>query len=251
MPINYTAGEIIYAAARRAGVLGAPGRKLSDSESADCLDALNTLLDGWNIDPLKIYSQVINAFTLVAGQQIYTIGQDPAGILTPDFDVPRPDEITHANIITQISGGQPVRTPMALLNDDGWSAIQVQAVGSSIPLNLYNDGAYPLSNLYFYPYPNGPAQVELYMWNPADQFSNLTDNFLMPPGYRRAVEYNLAVDIATMFRKFPINPLVMRVAMESRKAVDDHNAPEPVMSCDIALQSPKKSTWNYLTGLPN
>lgn len=247
----YLASDIIYAAARIAGILGAPGRGLSPSESNDCLAALNALLDEWNVDPLKIYTQTINIFNLVANQQSYTIGQDPDGVITADFDVERPDKITHANIITQISGGQPVRTPLELLTDDGWSAIQVQSTGSSIPQGLYNDMNSPLSRLYFWPYPNTGAQVEIYMWKSAAQFETVGDSFLMPTGYRKAVEYNLAVDLCSRFKKFPIDALVLRIAAETLYNIKTHNAPEPVMSCDDALLSAKKSSWSYLTGLPN
>lgn len=245
---TYQANDIIYIAARLAGILGAPGRQLSQSEASDCLRALNDLLDAWNVDPLMIFTQVIYIFSLTPNTQIYQMGP---GVAPPGFDVPRPDYISHANIITQIAGGQPVRTPMDILTDDGWSAIQVQATGSAIPQGLYNDGASPISNLYFWPYPNAAAQVEIYAWNPATQFTALTDAFQMPSGYRKAVEYNLAVDLVGLFPGLKVSPTVAQIARETRFEVQAHNSTPPVMSCDDALLSAKKSSWSYLTGLPN
>lgn len=248
---NYTVADIVYAGARIAGILGAPQRGMSGSEISDAISCLNALIDSWEIDPLMIWAEKILQFNLNTNQQVYTIGIDPAGVLpAADFPVDRPDKITHANIITQISGGQPVRTPMELLNSDGWSAIQVQATGSSIPQGLYDDYASPYSNLYFWPYPNASAAVEMYVWQRISQFSLVTDTFQMPSGYRRALEYNLAVDLSTRWRTMPLDPMVLAIAKETRSEIQAHNSPEPVMSCDDALLSAKKSSWNYLTGLP-
>lgn len=276
----YKAQDIIYVAARLANILGAPGRALSVSEQSDCLNALNALLDAWNVDPLMIFTQEIYIFNLVPNQNVYTMGKDPSGIIIADFDVPRPDYISHANLITQTdsnTGGTTwdettstwnattqtwdsftpvlsanvVRIPMQILTDDGWSAIQVQATGSSIPQGLYNDGDSPIANIYFWPYPNAQAQVEMYVWKPALQFASMTDIFNLPSGYRKGVEYNLAVDLISMFPEARVSPQVMLTAREIRYEIQAHNSPSPVMSCDEALLSAKKSDFNYITGLPN
>lgn len=246
----YHVSDITYYAARLAGVLGAAGRGMTTSQKADALRALNDLLDSWNIDPLKIYTTNIQVFNLVANQQSYTMGIDPAGILTANFNAPRPDYISHINLIYQQSSGNPIRIPIEELNDDGWSAVQVQQVYTGIPRQMYNDGAYPFSNLYFWPIPNVATQVEIYAWKSADQFTGETDAFEMPPGYREAVAYNLAVKMCHLFPGLRISPDIATKAAELRYEVDKHNAPDFVMSCDEALTRTNKGAFNWQTGLP-
>lgn len=246
--LNYLASDVIYAAYRLIGALRGPQRVLSSSEMQDGLDALNALVDSWNINPLTIWSNQVQIFNLIVNQQVYTIGKDPTGILTANFDVPRPDKITNANIITQIGGGQPVRVPLTKLTTDGWAAIQVQATGSSIPQAYYDDYGYPLSNIYFWPFPNAAAQFEMYSWQTIGQFSTPGDNFLCPPGYLKAIQFNLAVDLHPRYPQFAMDPSVVEQAMRSLAWVEAHNSVIPVMSCDPALLSRELSNWSYLTG---
>lgn len=245
---NYLASDIITAAFRLCGALRGPQRGISDSEMAEGLDALNALVDSWNIDPLTIWANKILTLTLIQNQITTTIGIDPTGVLTADYNYPRPDKITNANIITQVSSGQPVRTPLDLLTTDGWANISVTQTASQIPQALYDDYAYPLSNLSLYPYPNGPGQLELFVWQQVAQFDTASDNFLCPPGYRRALEFCLAVELHPRYPQFAMDPMVVRIAAEAKADVEAHNSVLPVMSCDPALLSAKKKTWNYISG---
>lgn len=245
---NYLASDIIYAAYRLCGALRGPQRGLSASELADGLDALNALVDSWNIDPLTIWANQVQVFNLVANQQKFTIGKDPTGVLVADFDAPRPDKIQDANIITQVNSGQPVRTPLTLFNTDEWAAIAVQSVGSQIPQSLYDDYAYPFSNLYLYPYPNATGQLELYYWQQISQFDTESDNFLCPPGYRKAIEFNLAVDLHMRYPQFPMDARVVMIAAQTKADIEAHNSVIPLMDCDPALLSSRQTTWDYLSG---
>lgn len=245
---NYLASDIITAAFRLCGALRGPQRGISDSEMAEGLDALNALVDSWNIDPLTIWANKDLIVNLVQNQITTTIGIDPTGVLTADYPYPRPDKITNANIITQVNSGQPVRNALTLLNTDGWAAIQVQQTASQIPQALYDDYAYPLSNLSLWPYPNGPGQLELYYWQTISQFDTASDNFLCPPGYRRALEFGLAVELHPRYPQFAMDPMVSLIAREAKADIEAHNSDIPVMSCDPALLSAKKKSWDYLTG---
>src|SRR5215471_17296810 len=68
-----TAGAIIYAALRKAGVTLGPQRIPSPAQQQDGLDELNRLIGSFNCDRMFIFSIQILEFPLVAGQKIYTI----------------------------------------------------------------------------------------------------------------------------------------------------------------------------------
>lgn len=238
--------DILYAAYRLAGVLTAPGRGYSDDELADGINALNSMLESWSIDPLQIYTFNIDSRPLVAGQQTYTIGVDPSGLTTADFSLPRPTKIESANVI--VDGG--IRYPIQLLNDAQWAAIRLQRVGPSWPTKLYNDGAFPFSTLYLWPIPASGYSLELYTWAALPQFSAPTDIVSLPPGYRRAIEYNLALELAARTPRAQLTPLVQQIATESKAAVLSLNAPSPLMSADPAVfgGTARDSAFNWMTG---
>jgi len=224
-----------------------PGETPTDAEMQDGLLVLNDMIDSWNIDPLMILTFGSRILNLVPGQQVYTIGIDPSGVLTADFPFPRPAKITNANIITQIGNTpNPTRVPLELLNTDGWSGIAVQNTGSSIPQQLYDDYASPLSNLKFWPLPNAAAQFEYYAWTALSQYSAITDSVVVGPGYSKAIRYNLAVDLAPEFG-VNVPPAVAEIAAQSKMDIQAHNSPELVMSCDPALSNSRRSSWNYLS----
>lgn len=247
-PGGLTAYDLIYAAYRIAGVLRGPRRGLSPSEISEGIDVLNSLLDSWNADNLAIFTVGSAIYNLIVNKQTYTIGKDPSGLTTADFDAPRPARITNANIISQVAGGQPVRTALELFEVDSWAGIKVQAVGSAIPQKMYNDHGAPFSTLKFYPFPNAAAQLELYSWSALTQVLSQADKMNLPPAYRKALEYNLAIDIAPRYPQFPMHQTVFQQAAKAKYDLEGMNSDIPLMSCDPALLSAKKSTFNYLTG---
>jgi hypothetical protein len=260
-PFGYSSGtpvpglipisNLIYRAYRIIGVLGEAGRGYSTSELNDGIDVLNSLLDAWGIDRLKVWTIAAAQYPFTSSKQIWTIGIDPSGNTIADFGVARPTRIEQANIITQIPGGNPVRTSLELLDDQAWSQIKVQNVASSIPTKLYDDYADPLSSLYLWPYPNAGGQIELYTWQLFSRYSSATDLLQVPPGYLRAIEYNLALELAPRFpRRAKVSELAVETARIALAEVQAHNAPDPIMSCDLGLLSAgrQRSGWSYLIG---
>ena len=205
--------EVIYAAYRLIGVLGRPGRGSSPAEQADGIEALNTLVDAWGIDPLMVYTILPQLFNLTPGLQIYTIGIDPTGMTVANFQVARPVRIHKANILTQLASPQVTRIPLEILDVDGWSNLRVQQTPSTIPQYLYDDYDDPLSKLYLYPYPSAAAQLEIYYWKQLSLFATVNDAVVVPPGYLRALKTNLAVELAPRYpERSVVSPLLIQQA---------------------------------------
>ena len=222
--MSVTASTLIYAALRKAGVTLGPGRTPSPAQSQDALDELNRLLGSLSTDRYFIYGLDILTFPLQAGRKTYTIG--PGG----DFDTPRPQEITGANVITG-SGASTLRYHLTMLTAQQWAAIAMQDQAGTIPEALYNDKASPKSNLSLYGQPMAAMQIELYTWHLIPALESEADLIDLPPGYDDALVLNLACRLAPQFQ-LQLDPMVLQQARESLMRLESLNAPQPIAILD-------------------
>ena len=73
MPSPIAATDLIATAFRKLGVL-ADGETMPASEANAGLQALNDVIETWNIEGLSLVNGLPVAFNTVAGQSTYTIG---------------------------------------------------------------------------------------------------------------------------------------------------------------------------------
>lgn len=189
------------------------GEPPTAQESADALIALNNMLESWQLDRLMVYTYVETAFTMSVGDASYTVG--PAGnfALTP-----RPSKLE--NIFVRDSD---IDYPVQLVTQERWYAIPDKTVSSDIPSMAYYEPSYANGTLQVWPVPNKAASLRIVTWTPVSSFAALSTTVTLPPGYERAIAYNLALEIAPEYEKQP-SPLVMQTAMESLAAIKRANA---------------------------
>jgi hypothetical protein len=223
---------LLYPALRKAQVTIGPGRTPSPAQFQDALDELARLTGSLNCDRLNIYSNQRWEFPLQTGQKTYTIGADPTGETTADFNAPRPQGIESANIIYP-GGSQEGRYPLALITVLQWSKICMQDLPQSIPEALYNDRAYPLSTLYLFGQPMEGCRLELFYWLLIPTFQSVSDVVLLPPGYEDALVLNLAVRLAPHFQRNAVPPDVREDAQKALLRLESINAPQPVLEVGI------------------
>jgi len=240
----FTAQSLITAAMVRNNSCGW-GRTPAPEQLAAALPTLTRMTDLWSIDSINIYQERIDVYTLTNQQQKYTIGIDPAGVLVPNLVGPRPIRIVRANVL--FPGSPSVRRSIRLLSDRDWAAKSLQLV-YSIPFELFNDAAWPLSNLYFYPAPDAAYQIELFTWQQLTNFSALTDVVSFPPGYEEAIICNLAVRLALDFGR-KVNPELLVLASQSKASIQSLNSPKLRLRTDPALRPHGGGYYNYRTGL--
>jgi hypothetical protein len=217
-----SAGGLIYAALRKAGVTLGPQRIPSPAQMKDGLDELNRLSGSLNCDRLFIYGLDIQEFPLAAGQKTYTIGQDPSSSVPADFDVPRPQAISYANVITS-----SLRYPLILYTPQMWAQIALQDLPGTIPEGIYNDRGSPVSTLSLYGQPMANMSLELYTWHLVPEFQSENDGACLPPGYSDALVLNLACRLAPHFQR-EVHPDVRQQARESLMRLESINAPQPI-----------------------
>jgi hypothetical protein len=213
----------------------------SAAEANDALVAFNMMLDSWSTEDLCAYEVEENSFTLTPGTQSYTIGI--GGVI----NVGRPLDITQAYLRDTNNNNYLMR----IVERDRWNMIgnRGSTITSQIPSTMFYDKQYPLGIINIWPTPL--LAYTCFFSNTRNQVTSaaLTTNIVMPPGYERAMVYNLAVEISSQFG-IPIPPVgpgqknVAELAADSLANIKTQNMREVIANYDGAIVSRSYATYN-------
>lgn len=245
--IQFAALDLIKQGLRMIGVLDS-GEDPSGDEAGDSLASLNQMLDAWNAEKLAIFTTRIDDFALVANKQTYSLG---AG---GDFNLARPPRLESASIVLTSDPANPLELPIPIYTTEEWQErILLKKVQSTFPLMAYDDGAFPLRNLTFWPVPQETNTARLYSWQPLNLFPDLATQFTFPPGYAEAIKYSLAVRLAAEFPGIQMQPALPLLAQQAIARIKTINAVAVTLKCDDGVTSRQRGQQNYraeLFGIP-
>ena len=239
-----TALDVITAALLRINAI-APGENPTAAEGATGLATLHDMLDAWMIERLMLWAIQRLVFPLTAGKQSYTVG--PGG----DFNIPRPVKIDRMGILSFANSAQPMELPIVYLTVADWNRVPVKNIQSSLPVEVWDDGDFPLRTMNFWAIPNGaiPVSAVLYVWAQLQQFVDLSTDYQFPPGYTECLKYNLAYRLSAEFGGF-MPPILPGLALEAKARIKALNTPLLDLRCDDALVGTGRRMWNWLTDTP-
>jgi hypothetical protein len=211
----------------------AAGETPSVEEYADALLVLNDMLSSWDNERLSIFAIAYNTYLLANGTNNYTIGVEGS----PSFNSPRPMAIKSA-VCINVPG---LEFPIKLISAEEWAAIPEKTVSGTIVRMIYNDGAYPNSTLYVWPQPASPASsIGLFTWQQFVNLPSIGTAFDMPPGYQRAIRYNLAMDLLPEYPR-PMDQQMLaglvKNAADSKQALKDLNLPQIAGQSEEAISA--------------
>ena len=207
-------------------VLGS-GETPTQAEAQDGLATLGDMLDVWDSDGLMIFTTQITDFPLTGAKQTYTLG---AG---GDFDMDRPAFIDRASIVLLSNPAQPLEYPIPVYTTQDWQEkVPIKNSPGNLPLLVYDDGAFPLRNLTFWPFATDNTTFRLYSWQRLSKFTDLTTAIAFPPTYAEAIRFNLAVRLAPEFG-VSVSPEVASLAASSLAALKASNPDETKLRSDL------------------
>lgn len=216
--------DIITSAYKITGEYGA-GETVSDDDAQDGLNALNDLLDSWWNDRLAIHQIYRESFTLTANDGQYTIGSGG------DFNTTRPVKIVDAFVRTT----ENIDYPLTIIDTaQGYNRIAYKSTTSDISGALFYDNAYPLGTIFLYPVPTVANTLYLFSWKQLQSFTSLTAQVSLPPGYERALKYNLAKELNTLANG-AMTPDAKEIAVESLAKIKRTNRRPIVSRTDITV----------------
>lgn len=218
----------------------APGESLSSTDANDALSVLNDLIDGWSNESLIVFPVVrdVFAFSSVGLQQTYTWGS------SANLNSARPMRIKTA--IIQLTAENPaIELPMQILNQEEYASVVLKTLQSTFPLYCYIDDAYPSRNVSVWPVPTDSTNsLVFYSTKPLSEAA-LNTALSLPPGYLRALRFNLAVDLAPEYGK-PVPDNVIAIAVESKAVIKRSNTKPSYLKVDSALRA-LPSVYNWRT----
>jgi hypothetical protein len=217
------------------GVMG-DGDTPTAAELNDGLVLLNEMLESWSIDRIMVYQILQENFPLVAGTATYTIGSSGT------FNTTRPVRIENAFI----RDTNNLDYQLQIVPQQSYDNIMTKTVQSNIPLYMYDDNAYPLSTLKFWPVPSQAYTLYINSWKQLQQFAALSTSVALPPGYQEAIRYSLATRLAPQYG-VQTPQEVVALGQSALGRVKRLNSPELYSQTEVAVSSRKK-TFNVYRG---
>lgn len=211
-----TATEIITEAMRHIGMLNA-GETPNADDSDACLTALNTLIDAWNLPSLTQYTTQDGTATLSAGSTSLTIGP------SQNINVTRPVRIELGSWVRY----DGLDYEMDQITEAEYNAIGTKNLAGFVPRYFYYDAGASTGTIYYYPAPAAAVVVHHPLATQFTAFANLTTDYTFPQGYRRAMVFNLAKEIAPTFTEAGPPPFVVAQAATSLRLVKRANLKVP------------------------
>jgi hypothetical protein len=220
-----TAGDIINGALRLIGVL-AEGETPSSATSQDALDAMNQMIQSWNIERLSVFNTQDQTFTWPADEITRTLG--PSGDFVGVRPVMLEDSTYFRDPSTNVSFG------VKFINQQQYNGIAVKTVTSTYPQVIWVNMTYPNVTMTIYPKPTRVLEWHFVSAQEITQPVTLADNLAFPPGYLRAFRYNLALELSPEFGVAP-SADVRRIAITSKRNLKRINNPDDIMSLPYSL----------------
>lgn len=230
--------------------VGRAGDVMSPEDAAFLLARLNDLLDAWNVDGSPVWATRFDTFTLTPSLQPHTIG--PTGTFTLPI---RPVRLLGANLVLDTST-PAVYTTITIRDAQWWLAQQVPGLATAVPTDVYyspdwtQDATPDNGSLYFWPVPTTAYQVQLQTWVTLGQVL-ATDTLLLPPGYRSALKYSLAEDVASSFGQ-PVASALQIKATKARARIFNANVEVPqIATADWGVPdgtSINRGSYSFYTG---
>lgn len=235
-----TAGELINSALRLIGQL-AEAEVPSAATSQDALTAFNQMIDSWNTERLSVFCTQDQVYTWPVNEIRRTLGPTGNIDLNPQQRPILVDDSTYfRDPQTNVSYG------IKMINQSQYNGIAVKTVTSTYPQVMFVNMTFPDIEIYIYPKPTRSLEFHFISVQPLTEPTALNTVIALPPGYLRALRYNLAMELAPEFGVEP-SPQVQRIAMTSKRNLKRINNPDELMTLPYAIVA-NRQRFNIYSG---
>ena len=236
-----TAQDMVSYALEKIGAYAA-GETLTAADLSRAMTVLNAMIDSWSNEALTTFAIKEQSLPLVVNQLTYELG--PGGDLED-----RPIRLIYgpgAAYLTDVNGN---RYPVAVYPQDKWNELwNLTQINATIPSVIFYDPQYPVGILKVYPLYAGGLGMTLYFdsYLKLSSFALPTTTVSLPPGYEKAIQDNLAIELWPFFKPDGSMPgeLLFRQAAESKANVKRSNTRENMADFEKVLLSRAQPQYN-------
>lgn len=218
--------ELLKAALRKCSGVLAEGETPSLELLNNAMSAFNTLVDSWSAESLSVYATQDQTVTWPASTASQTFG--PSG----DLSGTRPIRLDPSSYFVDTSSGNSHQFRM--INEEQYNSIGFKAVAASYPDYLFYNPTMPDATITVNPIPNQALEFHLISVVVLAEVTDLTTVIVLPPGYRRALTFNLACEIAPELGMEPPQT-TQRIAMTSKRVIKGNNWSKHVMTIPAGI----------------
>ncbi len=229
-----TVRDILESALRKISALGS-GESMTAEEAADGLKLLNQMISSWAADGATIYTESLDTYSMVAGDNTVTMGSGG------DINTTRPVRFLGFNALFG-----NVSNPIAERDVTFYSGIVDKTV-QGIPEIVWPDYNYPTMTLTFWPVPLSGVTLNVYSEKPLAAFTDINDTVNLAPGYEMALIFNLAVTWAPDFER-EASATVQSVAAKSLANIKRANRANQSITSDMDQALMDYRTFNIYSG---
>ena len=219
MPSPITAIDIVTKAMRHINAL-ASGEVATAAELDDGLDALNDVLETWAIQSLTVYGSLPTSFNTAIGVNTYTMGTGGTwGTVRPTM------------INAMYSTVQGVDFSIARWTLEEWMNQPLKTVQQQIVERYTYVNDFPLGKVILWPTPSQVVPVLVDFDQPITQVTSGSTILNLPPGYARALQYAVAVELTPQYGGEDVSAY----AKATLAVIKRSNRKSPVAGFDSAL----------------
>jgi len=235
--VSTSVGDLINGSLRLIGVL-AEGETPSAETADDALIAFQQMVDSWNTERLSVFATQDQVVMWPPSQKYQTLG--PSGTLLGNRPVLVDDATYFRDPASGISYG------LKLINQQQYDGIAVKTVTSTYPQVMWVNMTFPDIQIYVYPVPTKLLEFHIISVQELTKPANLGTMLVFPPGYLRAMRYNLACELAPEFGVEP-SAQVSRIAMAAKRNLKRINNPNGVMAIPYSIVGTRQR-YNIFAG---
>lgn len=153
----------------------------------DALLTLNELIDSWDLQPMATYSSPVENWVVTPGKSVYDWGVSAS---PPNFTSERP---IFLNNVTCTRNG--FTTAVQIVSQDEYDSISLKSTSQPLVERVLYINSFPLGQITLFPVPSEAVTLTFNVNRQLAGPINLQSSIVLPPGYLRALRYNLAVEL--------------------------------------------------------
>jgi hypothetical protein len=220
----------------------APGEIISNADIEQALNCANAMIDSWSNESLSCFSILTQSVVLQSGVGQYSIG--PGGTVNG----PRPLRLIGGPGGAYAMDDNGNRYGIDVVPEDFWNTVTSNTdINANIPLYCWLDPQYPLAFLNFWPIPNLNWTAYWTSYAQLADFSSITGAFSFPPGYQKAIQDNLAIELWPYCFKGEIPNTLVQIASKSLGNIKRTNIRENIAVYDAGLVIKGGNSYNIYT----